>query len=307
MKFTLTFFLLFIGFLSNAQTNQKVWLDSDTGNEIDDLYAIVRLLKEPKIDVIGLSSAHYVNADLLTFEKWNGYQTQGLDAVGSSQALNEEILIALSMQNIAHPKGASKQIGRAWGEEQPRDSEACQAIITAARALEKDKKLDIFTLGAMTNIASALILAPDIKSKIRVYSLGAQYNTITKYWNKNEFNIRCDLNAFDYLLNLNGLDFTVMPIDAAKPLEFKKEKTFANLNSNIPVEKILEDRWINHFESSQSRIMWDLALVEAYLNPSFSQKTKAFTPFENTKRSIAIFSKINASKAEADFWTILKK
>jgi purine nucleosidase len=26
---------------------QKVWLDSDTGNEMDDLYAIVRLLKDP--------------------------------------------------------------------------------------------------------------------------------------------------------------------------------------------------------------------------------------------------------------------
>jgi purine nucleosidase len=48
---------------------QKVWLDSDTGNEMDDLYAIVRLLKEPSLDVVGLSSAHFNNPYLLVFEK----------------------------------------------------------------------------------------------------------------------------------------------------------------------------------------------------------------------------------------------
>lgn len=52
---------------------QKVWLDADTGNEIDDLYAIVRLVKETSIDLTGLSSAHFNNADLNVFEKWNGY------------------------------------------------------------------------------------------------------------------------------------------------------------------------------------------------------------------------------------------
>jgi purine nucleosidase len=293
--------------ISQAQTKQKVWIDSDTGNEIDDLYAIVRLLKEPKIDVIGLSSAHYVNADLLTFEKWNGYQTKGIDAVSSSQKLNEEILTALKLNHIAHPKGADKQIGRAWGEENPRESAASQEIIAAANAMPNGQKLDIITLGALTNIASALILAPEIKSKIRLYSLGAQYNTKTKYWNKNEFNIRCDLNAFDFLLNLKGLDMTIMPIDVAKPLEFKKDKTYSLLEENISIEKILEDRWTEHFNDSNARIMWDLALVEAYLNPDFSQKTTVITPFENTQRNIKIFSILNAQKAEADFWLYLKK
>jgi purine nucleosidase len=306
MRILFTFFLSFLFLVSNAQNKQKVWLDSDTGNEIDDLYAIVRLLKEPGIELIGLSSAHYVNADLLTFDKWNGYNTAELDAVGSSQVLNEEILAALGLEKITHPKGANRQIGRAWGQEDPRDSEACQAIIAAARAMPVGKKLDIVTLGALTNIASALILASDIKVKIRIYSLGAQYNTKTRVWNKNEFNIRCDLNAFDYLLNLKELDFTVMPIDVAKPLEFKKEKSLANLSDAIPVEKILENRWTEHFENSNARIMWDLALVEAYLNPAFSGKLKVQTPAENTQRHITIFSYINAPKAEADFWKTLK-
>ncbi|MDO8928994.1 MAG: nucleoside hydrolase, partial [Bacteroidota bacterium] len=57
---------------------QKVWLDADTGNEMDDLYAIVRLVKDPKVELVGLSSAHFNNPDLLVFEKWNAYDTKGL-------------------------------------------------------------------------------------------------------------------------------------------------------------------------------------------------------------------------------------
>ncbi len=307
MKNIILFIL--ICFFSNAQsqTQQKVWLDSDTGNEIDDLYAIVRLLKDPKIDVIGLSSAHYVNADLLTFDMWNGYQTKGLDAVNSSQILNEAILEALNKKQILHPKGADKQIGRAWGEQHPRDSEACRAIITAAKNMPLGQKLDIVTLGAMTNIASALIIAPEIKSKIRIFSLGAQYNVKTKIWNKNEFNIRCDLNAFDYLLNLKGLEMTVMPIDVAKPLAFTKIKTFELLDEKIAIEKILEDRWSEHFSTSNERIMWDLALVEAYIRADFCRTQTVQTPPENTKRGIKIFSEFNATKAQADFWKMLKQ
>jgi purine nucleosidase len=66
--------------LSFAQ-KQKVWLDADTGNEMDDLYAIVRLVKEPSVDLIGLSSAHFNNADLNVFEKWNAYDTKGLNTI----------------------------------------------------------------------------------------------------------------------------------------------------------------------------------------------------------------------------------
>ncbi len=302
------FILLFVLLSTHvfAQNKTKVWLDSDTGNEIDDLYAIVRLLKDPKIEVIGLSSAHYVNADLLTFEKWNGYQTQGLNAINSSQLLNETILEALNKTQIAHPKGADRQIGRAWGEQQARDSEACQAIILAAKAIPTGQKLDIITLGAMTNIASALIIAPEIKSKIRIFSLGAQYNIKTKIWNKNEFNIRCDLNAFDYLLNLKGLDMTIMPIDVAKPLVFEKNKTYQLLDETVPIEKILEDRWTEHFSNSNERIMWDLALVEAYLRSDYCRIQTVQTPPENTSHSIRIFSELNAVKAQADFWKVLK-
>jgi len=292
--------------LSSFAQKQKVWLDADTGNEMDDLYAIVRLVKDPSIELIGLSSAHFNNPDLLVFEKWNAYDTKGLNTVGESQRLNEQILKALKRLDIPHPYGADRQIGRAWGQEDARSSDASQAIINAVKSLPNGEKLDILTIGAMSNLASALIIAPEIKSRIRCFSLGAQYDPKTKVWNKNEFNIRNDLNAFDYLLNLEGLNLTMMCLQAAKPLQFKRDETYQKLDESIEVEKILEDRWKEQNPQDLTRVMWDLALVEAYLNPTLAQIKTATTPPENKQRKIKAYTKIDAKELADDFWKVLK-
>jgi len=302
MKYLICFIACFCIILSSVAQKQKVWLDADTGNEMDDLYAIVRLVKASHIDLIGLSSAHYNNPDLLVFEKWNAYDTKGLNTVADSQRLNEQILNALGRMDVSHPLGADRQIGRSWGEQDPRDSPAAQAIIAAVKKLPANEKLDILTIGAMTNMATALIIAPEIKSRIRCFSLGAQYNPKTKVWNKNEFNIRNDLNAFDYLLNLEGFDFTVMSLEAAKPLQFKREDAYSRLDEKLEVEKILENRWREQNPQDESRVMWDLALVEAYLNPELAKIEPVMTPPENTQRPIKAFISINEKEIAVDFW-----
>lgn len=298
--------LLFAAFPSLAQ-KQKVWLDSDTGNEMDDLYAIVRLLKDPSVDVVGLSSAHFNNPDLLVFEKWNAYETEGLETMEDSQRLNELIINTMGLESIPHPKGADRQIGRAWGGSEPRDSPAAQEIIKIAKALSDGEKLDILTLGALTNIASAIILAPDILPKIRVFALGAKYDQNKRAWSKNEFNIRNDLNAFDYLLDLKDFDFTVMPLETALPLKFDRDETYQKTDDNIPIEKILADRWREQNPQDKTRVMWDLALVQAYLLPQHSETLLVNSPPENKSFTVKIYSKIDQDALMEDFWTYLKK
>jgi inosine-uridine nucleoside N-ribohydrolase len=306
MKYFLTLIACICIFSSSIAQKQKVWIDSDTGNEMDDLYAIVRLVKAPSTDLIGLSSAQFNNPDLLVFEKWNAYDTKGLKTVAESQRLNEQILKALGKLDIAHPIGADRQIGRSWGEQEPRDSPAAQAIIAAVKNLSSNEKLDIITTGAMTNIATALILAPEIKSRIRCFALGAQYNPKTKIWNKNEFNVRNDLNAFDYLLNLEGFDLTVMSTDASFPLQFHREDTYNRLDESVEVEKILKDRWREQNPQDEMRVMWDLALVEAYLNPGLAKIETVTTPPENTQRPIKVYTSIKEKDIAIDFWKSLK-
>jgi purine nucleosidase len=305
--FPLVFALFVLLFNSVFAQKQKVWIDSDTGNEMDDLYAIVRLLKEPGVEVVGLSSAHFNNPDLLVFEKWNAYDTKGLNTLHDSQRLNELILNTMGLAQIPHPEGADRQIGRAWGGTEPRNSPAVKHIVQLVNSLPEGEKLDILTLGALTNIASAIIMAPEILPRISVYALGARYYLDKKAWSKNEFNIRNDLNAFDYLLDLKDFDFTVMPVETALPLKFDREETYRLTDDNVPIEKILADRWREQNPQDKTRIMWDLALVQAYLLPQHAEVMVVNSPPENKSPTTKIYSKIDGQAMTADFWNVLKK
>lgn len=299
----LLLFLLTSGF----SQKQKVWLDTDSGNEMDDLYAIVRLIKEQSVDLIGMSSAHFNFADILVLEKYNGYFTKGLVTVDESQRVNEEILKAMNRMDLPHPKGANRQMSQPQGLANARNSPAAEAIIQAAKNLREGEILDVITIGPLTNITSALILAPEIKPLIRLYSLGARYDPATKVWNKSEFNIRNDLNAFDGALNMDSLDFTVMPLEAAYPFKFQREETYARLNETIEIEKILEERWKVHNPQDKTRVMWDLALIEAYLKPHLAIIQPVNTPPENKQRIIKVYTKIDEARLAEDFWMVLKK
>jgi inosine-uridine nucleoside N-ribohydrolase len=291
----------------SAISAQVVWLDADTGNEMDDLYAIARLVKEAGIKIAGISSAHFNNPDLLVFEKWNAYETRGLNAVAESQRLNEEILNALGRTDIPHPVGADRQVGRAWGGKDPRDSPAARAIISAVKSLPEGQKLDIITIGAVTNLASAIILNPEIINKIRCFTLGASYKADKNIWNKNEFNVRNDLNGFDYILDCGGLDLTIMPLETAWPLQFDRDNTYSRLNENIEIERILKKRWMEQNPQDKNRIMWDLALVEAFLHPDKATLKEVMTPPENTQRIIKVFTNIDAESLSKDFWETVKQ
>lgn len=65
MKKIFLSFLALSFFVSCFAQKRKVWIDADTGNEMDDLYAITRILMDTSVEVAGISSAHFNNAELL--------------------------------------------------------------------------------------------------------------------------------------------------------------------------------------------------------------------------------------------------
>ena len=292
-------------FLSSYSQKQSVWIDADTGNEIDDVFALIRLLNEPSVSVAGISSAHFNNPDLLVFEKWNQYPMSGISSIDISQQLNEDIVSQMGRTDVVCPRGADRQIGRAWGGFEPRESEAVDRLVSCVKSLRPGEKLDVICLGAMTNLASAVILHPEIIPDIRCYLLGAQYNASSEVWDKNEFNVRNDLNAFDYLLKNESIDLTIMPITTALPYGFKKNETFARLPKDIPSHLLLKNRWEETEPGSMQRVMWDLALVEAYLNPADVKIEDRLVPPENGSRKVKVYISIEADKLIDDFWKFI--
>ena len=278
-----------------AQSAPPFLLDADTANEIDDLYAIAYLLDEDTIDWVGLNSAQW-------FHAYSGDST-----VYQSQRLNEELLAIAGRTDLPHPRGADSIMGMPWGGYEPRNSPAAQFIIEQARAASAgEEKLTVMCIGAGTNLASALALAPDITEHIRAYVLGFRYDTAGGFWNKDEFNIRRDLNAANYLLNAEGLELHVMPTSTAVQYQFGRDSTFARMDESGAVGRYLKERWQNFAPDAGQWTMWDVALLQAYLKPEQATEIKIPTPPENTEREVWLYTDIDERAMARDFWERLQ-
>ncbi|MEO0530946.1 MAG: nucleoside hydrolase [Planctomycetota bacterium] len=274
----------------------RLILDADTANEIDDLYAIARMMRQDRYEVVALNSTqwvHYLNDDWLE---------PGQTSVEASQKLNEDLLRLLGNQAIPHPLGSVEPVGKPWGGFEPKDSAAAQAIIQHARDTSDGEKLSVVCLGASTNLASAIGIAPEIAPKLRCYLLGFKYDVDHDIWNKSSFNVRRDLNAADLLLNTEDLELHIMPANVSEPLKFDRDETFARNEALGPLGEYLSERWRYHAAHHTTRTMWDLALVEAVLRPEFAKQRSVTTPLENTRRQVSLYTDIDEAAMQADYW-----
>ena len=308
-RWTFLFTYLLLSVNLKAQP-MPVIVDADTGNEMDDLYAIVHAVLAEDFEVLGISSAHFNNVQLLTDSLWHIYPTKGINTVGISQELNEELLMALDMEEIPHPLGADRMLGYAWGyyEGAPiPEAPAVDFIIEQAEQMPAGEKLNIACLGAVTNVAAALEIHPEIVDKLRVYLLGMFYDPVSGVWNKNEFNVRNDLNGMDRLLANEALELYVMSTSTARALQFGHQESLQKLSGiKHPVSEILSRRWAE-VSAGDSWIMWDLALIQAMLDPSMATLEKRAAPPENGARPIHVYTDIDNERMEADFWNSLQQ
>ena len=274
-----------------AQNKLKLILDADTANEIDDMYAIARMLTQEKFEVLALSSS-----------QWIHYLAEE-DSVGGSQRENEAMVNLLGATKLPTPIGSKEPMGKPWGGDQPKDSPAAQFIINAAKAATPQSKLLVVCLGASTNLASAIKMEPTIAENIDAYVLGFRYDHNKGVWNKSSFNIRRDLNAADFLLNCDALNLHVMPANIAKPLTFARDKTFARHERMGKLGAHLTAKWKARFAEFENWVMWDLALIEALLHPEMATMKQCDTPPENKARKVWIYESIDVEAMRKDYWT----
>ena len=207
----------------------RIIIDADTANEVDDLYAIARALLEPRLNVIGITSA-----------QWHTNPRTPNDSVGESQRLNKEILELMDKTHIPIPQGSNFPMVNTL---RPQSSEAAKFIIEQALATPDGEKLSIAILGPCTNIASAVLIEPSIIPKLSVNYLGFWYDVVTNTWSKREFNTNNDPNAVDVLLNTANLEFRVMTATTSEHLEFEKTVMDELLKGKGGIGDYLIDRW----------------------------------------------------------------
>ena len=280
--------LLLLCMAATAQT--RVWIDADTANEIDDLYAITRMLAAPELEIVALSSA-----------QWSKSPAAEGNTLEASQRLNEALLGLTGRMSIPHPRGSAAGVYW-WGADRAAYSAAAYHLIRAAQAQPAGQKLTVIALGALTNVASALMIDPSIAPKVRLYWLGAFIDTERGVWDKSEFNCLNDIPALHEVLNRKELELRVMPASVARALTFDYASTAEQLSPHGRLGAFLLDRWKQHAPGASTWIMWDLAAAEWLLKPDLVKWKTLRTPPENTQRDVEVAVSIDAEAMRADFW-----
>ena len=265
-------------------------IDSDSGNEIDDLFAITYALIEPRIKVTGLTSA-----------QWHHHPLAGDTSLQVSQEINEDLLTLHKEEAIPHPRGAHDQTGY-WGDTKPIPCPAADFIIDQAHATGYNEKLNVVTLGAVTNLATAVMMDTSIISKIRWYGMALKYDEKESIWDKNEFNVRNDLDAMDYLLNRPGLETHIMTATTSQHYRFQKTEIFSLMEHRGGPWDYLVKRWKNCCPNDRERIMWDVALLQAITSPDLVTEKEVKTPPENFSRKIYVYTWLDPEKMKKEYF-----
>jgi len=159
-----------------------VVLDTDTYNEIDDQYALAFLVKsEEKLRVKALYAAPF----------FNDRSSSPADGMRKSHA---EILNVLRLMGREDLHGLVHMGSETYlpSETQAVDSPAARHLAELAMAYTTEAPLYVVAIGAITNIASALLMRPEIRERIMLIWLGGN----ALHWPINtEFNLAQDVAA----------------------------------------------------------------------------------------------------------------
>lgn len=277
----------------------EVILDTDTYNEIDDQFAVVyALLASERMNVNAIYAAPFLN-------KRSNSSGEGMEKS------YEEILRLLTRLDVSPDgfvfKGSDKFIIE--NDDKPVESAATRHLIDYVKG--KEGLTYIVTLGAPTNIASAIMLAPDIKDKIVVVWLGGKAH----HWaTASEFNLRQDLKASQILFD-SGVPLVQIPTN---PVTSHLLTSLPEIEHYLKgkgaigqyLYEIYEDYYSDHF--AKSKVIWDISAVAYLLKEDWFSTTLVPSPIltsevtysvDQSRHFIRVVNNLNRDAIFGDMFT----
>ena len=230
-------------------------LDTDAYNEIDDQFALSYMLcSTEKIDVKAIYAAPFLN-DKSTSPK-----------EGMEKSFDEIVkILALADRNDLVKyvfKGSETYLP---DEKAPVISPAAKHLSDFSMQYSTQNPLYIIAIGAITNIASALLLQPDIKEKIVVVWLGGNHT------DAKEFNMRQDIAAAKVIFT-SGVPLVQLPCGGVVDMFYTTGPELEHwLVGKNRLSDYLANNTIAEAESYAkgepwSRVIWDVTAVAWLLN-----------------------------------------
>ena len=277
----------------------KAILDTDTYNEIDDQFALVQMLfSKKRMDVLSINAAPF------------SMNNRSDDPQKGMELSYDEIFRLLDKINLKKNnfvfKGSTKYVGF---EKKPISSPAADNIIENALKCSANDPLYIIAIGAITNVASAILKEPEITNKIVVVWLGGN----ALYWpENNEFNLKQDIGGAQVLFD-SGVSLVLVPCKGVT----------SHLISTVPeIEKYIEPhgeigkflamrfKEYNNNHKGWSKEIWDMAAISWVLNEEWAPTNVTSSPilldnkrwaFDENRHPIKIVYEIKRDLILQDF------
>lgn len=234
----------------------RMVLDTDTYNEVDDQFAVVYSLLSPeKLHVEAFYAAPFFN-----------HRSSGPG--DGMQRSYEEILRLLDSLSVESEglvfRGSEDYLG---GSNQPRESEAAADLVHRAMSTP-DGPLFVVAIGAITNVASAILMEPEIIERIVVVWLGGQ----PLYWpTAQEFNLGQDIHASRLIFDC-GVPLVHIPCEGvASHLLTTLPEIQRYVQGKGKVGNYLAETYRGYFKDhyARSKVIWDIATIAYLLDPSW--------------------------------------
>lgn len=255
-------------------------IDTDAKNETDDQFALAWALRSSeRFSVEAVYAAPFCYDCIKPgIPNWKTHPVFSRDwtAKKGMEASLDEIkriyrLLDLDEKGKVFP-GAQRYL---TDQGSPVESEAVRDLI--GRARESKELLYVAAIGAITNIASAILLAPDIIDKIVVIWLGGE---LPGAGHGKEFNMMQDVRASQIILDC-GVPLIWIPCrEVASVLTLTRREIKERLAGKNPICDYLaqicldmleiDEKWENlPQEEERARIIWDIAPIAALKNPAY--------------------------------------
>lgn len=293
----------------------RLVLDTDAKNEIDDQFAIAWALRSTeRFDVEAVYAAPFSHDCLKTIFTGNKLEhTPGMtyaeDPKSGMEQSFDEICKLYGLLGIPHENKVYKGSGRYIADHGGAvESDAAKDLIN--RAMNGEGLLYVAAFGAITNIASAILMEPEIVNKIVIVWLGGQ----PLYFNHAlEFNLMQDVAAAQIIFN-SGVPLVYIPcMNVASHLTVTEDEVRHKLMGHTAIGDYLgqsvldafvnpqgagystamsrksymrgredqDEAYLAQFESHHvawSRTIWDVATIAFLKNPTWAPSTLETSP-----------------------------
>lgn len=235
-------------------------IDSDAFTEIDDLYAIsYAVLKTEKFNVKGICAAPFCKPPRSVSAE-DGMLKSYDEILRLLKLLNREDL------NSVVFKGSATYLEN---ETTPVESSAADFIAKTTEEYSPENPIYIVAIGAVSNIASAILKNPKVKENAVVVWLGG--NATHLQMGANEYNMRNDLTASRVLMG-SGIPLVQLPcMGVVDKLLTTKPELEHWLKGKNPICDYLYNRTVADGEKyspykTWSRVIWDISTLFWLMN-----------------------------------------